>query len=172
MNVSKYRNGDIIPQVTGGTQWSSLTTGAWCYYANTTSNGTIYGKLYNWYAINDPRGLAPIGYHIPTDSEWTTLTTCLGGINVAGGAMKEIGTLHWDTPNTGASNSSDFTGLPGGYNPTDGSYWNIGKYGAWWSSSEIDATTAGNRSLIYNIAGIGSLNGFKKSGFSVRCVKD
>ena len=85
LNVSKYRNGDDIPQVTDATQWANLTTGAWCYFQNNTTNGTIYGKLYNWYAVNDPRGLAPNGWHIPSKDEWAVLRNCLGGENLAGG---------------------------------------------------------------------------------------
>jgi uncharacterized protein (TIGR02145 family) len=98
LNVSHYRNGDVIPQVTDPTAWSSLTTGAWCYYNNDTANGTVYGKLYNWYAVNDPRGLSPQGWHVPTDAEWTNLTSCLGGESLAGGKMKA--TTLWDSPNT------------------------------------------------------------------------
>src|SRR4030095_15485991 len=79
LDVTTYRNGDIIPEVTDPTVWAALTTGAWCYYENNSTNGTTYGKLYNWYAVNDPRGLAPTGWHVPTDAEWTTLSTCLGG---------------------------------------------------------------------------------------------
>src|SRR5690606_33259564 len=106
---------DVIPQVTDPTIWGNLTTGAWCYYNNDPANEIIYGKLYNWYAVNDPRGLAPVGWHIPSDSEWTILTDYLGGFEVAGGKMKETGTTHWANPNIGADNSSGFTGLPGGY---------------------------------------------------------
>jgi uncharacterized protein (TIGR02145 family) len=102
--VSKYRNGDVIPQVSDPTQWANLTTGAWCYYTNDTANGPIYGKLYNWYAVIDSRGLAPIGWHVPSDLEFTTLSNCLGGEPIAGGKMKA--TNLWDSPNTGANNSS------------------------------------------------------------------
>jgi uncharacterized protein (TIGR02145 family) len=114
LNVSHYRNGDRIPQVKGPDKWAALTTGAWCWYNNDSANGAVYGKLYNWYAVNDPRGLAPEGWHIPSDAEWTTLTTFLGGEGVAGGKMKERGITHWIYPNTDATNSSGFTGLPGG----------------------------------------------------------
>jgi len=92
LNVDIYRNGDIIPQVTDPTAWAELTTGAWCYYNNDSLKGAIYGKLYNWYAVNDPRGLAPKGWHIPTDEEWITLVNSLGGDTVAGGKMKSTGT--------------------------------------------------------------------------------
>jgi uncharacterized protein (TIGR02145 family) len=177
LKVSKYRNGDVIPQVTDATQWAALTTGAWCYYANNTSNGTTYGKLYNWYAVNDSRGLAPIGYHIPTDAEWTTLTTCLGGPNGAGGKMKELGTLnagtgHWIQPNTGATNSSGFSGLPAGSRGTGFGLINLQSY--WWSSTQGGNGTIGAwvRWLLHDNANVQIGSGNKQGGYSVRCVKD
>ena len=133
LNVSRYRNGDPIPQVTDPIQWNNLTTGAWCYYANNTANGKIYGKLYNWYAVNDPRGLAPIGWHVPSDTEWTILTSSLGGQFVAGGKMKS--TTLWNSPNAAATNSSGFFGLPGGY-CYQGFSFPSGNTGHWWSSTE------------------------------------
>src|SRR5450759_1177427 len=151
LDVSTYRNGDLIPKVTDPTAWSALTTGAWCWYNNdSATNASTYGKLYNWYAVNDPRGLAPTGWHVPSDAEWTTLSTCLGGNAVAGGAMKETGTTHWTSPNTGATNSSGFTGLPGGYRNNDGSFNNVGNFGYWWSSTELNTTDAWYRNLYYN----------------------
>ncbi len=171
LNVSHYRNGDIIPEVTSSTVWASLTTGAWCYFANMSSNGVTYGKLYNWYALNDPRGLAPSGYHIPTDTEWTTLTTCLGGISLAGDAMKEVGTGHWIS-NPTATNSSGFTALPGGERDPSGSFntpaAGMTYYGIWWS---ISGTA---RILYYNTTNISSTNSniSKIPGYSVRCIKD
>jgi len=102
LDVTTYRNGDPIPEVTDPAAWAALTTGAWCHYANNTANGTIYGKLYNWYAVNDPRGLAPIGQHIPTDAEWITLTDFLGGATGAGG------TLALDNINRQLKDSSGF----------------------------------------------------------------
>ena len=88
LDISTYRNGEVIPEVQDSAAWANLTTGAWCYYENSTAKGTIYGKLYNWYAVNDPRGLAPKGYHIPSDAEWTILTDYLGGDSIAGKQMK------------------------------------------------------------------------------------
>jgi uncharacterized protein (TIGR02145 family) len=172
LNVSKYRNGDVIPQVTDPNAWGLLTTGAWCYYNDETVNEAVYGKLYNWYAVNDPRGLAPEGYHIPTDAEWTTLTTCLGGNTVAGGAMKETGTTHWQSPNTGAANSSGFTGLPGGYHDRFGSFYNVGGVGYWWSSTEFDTTYAWYWYLSYDYGGVTRTGANKPDGFSVRCLRD
>ena len=171
LNVSRYRNGDIIPQVTDATQWANLTTGAWCYYNNSSSIGATYGKLYNWYAVNDPRGLAPVGYHVPTDLEFTTLTTCLGGELVAGGAMKETGIAHWKSPNTSATNSSGFSGLPGG-DQVNGYTSGIFDKGEWWSSSEDRTSFAWALGLSYN-------NGYSYRGsvlkigaYSVRCLRN
>ncbi len=131
LDVDHYRNGDPIPHVTDPTEWKNLTTGAYCYYANDSAKyAAVYGKLYNWYVVNDPRGLAPEGWHVPTDFEWTTLTDCLGGVSVAGGPMKETGTSHWILPNEGATNESGFTGLPGGVRSSqDGSFFDLGDNG-------------------------------------------
>ena len=152
LDVDHYRNGDPIPQVTDPTQWANLTTGAWCYYNNDPANRTTYGKIYNWYAVNDSRGLAPVGWHIPTDAEWTELENCLGGESVAGGKMKETGTTHWLSPNTGATNESGFTALPGGSRSyMNGLYYEIGQSGAWWSSTEFTPFAYG-RDIVYNCA--------------------
>jgi len=172
LDVVTYRNGDPIPQVQDDTAWVNLTTGAWCYYVNNTGNGTTYGKLYNWYAVNDPRGLAPNGYHIPTDAEWSILTDYLGGTVTAGGKMKEAGTSHWLSPNTGATNSSGFTGLPGGTRDYYGYFYDIGAYGNWWSSSEYDTDYAWYRYLTSNYGNVGRSAFFKLNGFSVRCLRD
>ena len=120
LNVVKYKNGDPIPQVTDPSVWAELTTGAWCFFDNDSTTGEIYGKLYNFYAVVDPRGLAPRGWHVPSDAEWTTLGNCLGGDTVAGSALKETGTAHWLGSNADATNSSGFTGLPGGSRDLDG----------------------------------------------------
>lgn len=122
LDVTTYRNGDPIPYVTDPTVWAGLTTGAWCYYNNDPSNNATYGKLYNWYAVNDGRGLAPVGWHVPTDLEFTTLTTALGGASVAGGKMKVTGTKTWLSPNTGATNTSGWAGLPGGGRNSSGAF--------------------------------------------------
>ncbi len=174
LKASHYRNGDLIPQVTDPNEWSKLTTGAWCYYKNDPANGAIYGKLYNWYAVTDPRGLAPTGWHIPGDAEWTMLSTCLGGnaASVSGGAMKETGTTHWSSPNIGATNSSSFAGLPGGYRFYNGTYNSIGSYGFWWSSTEDYLNYAWSRALYYDGTSIGRDSDSKAAGFSVRCVRD
>ena len=173
LDVLTYRNGDIIPQVTDPTAWAALTTGAWCYYNNDSTQGNKYGKLYNWHAVNDPRGLAPQGWHVPSDAEWTILETALGGASVAGGKMKEAGTLNWTTPNTGGNNNSGFAGLPGGNRNYLGSFVNVGNLGNWWSSTEEDSVGAWLRYLGYNISDLlrGGAN-YKYYGFSVRCLRD
>lgn len=186
LNVSKYSDGTPIPQVTDGTQWSNLTTGAWCYYSNTTANGTTFGKLYNWYAVagihtaaslNNPslrKQIAPQGWHIPSDAEWTTLTDYLGEQSVAGGKMKSTSTL-WQSPNTAATNESGFSGLPGGYrNVSGGSFNNIGVLGRWWSSSESNSFPSGawDRNLYYLNSYAGRANYILNYGISVRLVKN
>jgi len=174
LDVSTYRNGDAIPQVTDPTTWANLTTGAWRYYNNDTANGLIYGKLYNWYAVNDSRGLAPTGYHVPSNAEWITLVTCLGGDSLAGGTIKEVGFTHWQSPNTGATNSSGFTGLPGGSSTGTGNviFQYVGKVGFWWSSTESNTIQAWSRYVLFNDSTAGSYSNTKASGFSVRCIKD
>ena len=167
LEVTKYRNGDVIPQVVQDTTWAKLTTGAWCYYENKTAKGTTYGKLYNWFAVNDPRGLAPKGYHIPTDAEWTILTDYLGGDTIAGTKMKS--TSGWD--NNG-SNTSGFAGLPGGYRDYDGYFLDVGANGYWWSSSENDTDFAWYRYLNSNNGNVYRYGYDKKNGFSVRCLRD
>lgn len=178
LDVTTYRNGDVIPEVTDPTAWASLTTGAWCYYNNDPANGSIYGKMYNWYALNDPRGLAPIGWHVPTIAEWETLATCLGGVEVAGGAMKSMGTIEaatglWYAPNTSATNSSGFTGLPGGYRALDGSFYSIGLYNSYWSSTSLttDYVWFGELISVNGALTLGA-SAIKVAGLSIRCVKD
>ena len=168
--VSVYRNGDTIPYVDNTAAWAALTTGAWCYYNNDPSTEATYGKLYNWYAVTDSRGIAPVGYKVPTDAEWTTLTTFLGGPIVAGGAMKEIGLCHWISPNTDATDSSGFTGLPGGSRDHDGSYFYIGNYGNFWSSTEYNTVNAWRRRLNYYDGNADRGNNNKKLGLSVRFI--
>lgn len=184
LDVTTYRDGTPIPQVTDPTQWLNLTTGAWCYYNNDPANGAIYGKLYNWYAVagihdaaslNDPslrKQLAPQGWHVPSDAEWTTLTTFLGGVSVAGGKMKSTGTSLWLIPNTAATNESGFTGLPGGGRYDNGAFSSIGNNGIWWSSSENGTTNAWTRILYYDTGSATSNPYNKKGGFSVRCLRD
>jgi uncharacterized protein (TIGR02145 family) len=172
LKVTRYRNGDTIPNVTDGTEWSSLTTGACCDYENTASNGAVYGKLYNWYSVSDSRNIAPTGWHVPSDAEWTTLTTFLGGEAVAGGKLKERWTPHWKSPNKGATNETGFTALSGGYRAGGGSFEHLRSHGYWWSSSQYDAAGAWNRFLHYDNAHVGHSGDYNSTGFSVRCLQD
>lgn len=173
LNVATYRDGTPIPQVTNHTEWANLTTGAWCWYNNDSATyAATYGKLYNWYAVHDSRGLAPIGWHIPTDAELSTLSTCLGGDSQAGGAIKEKGTTHWSTPNTQATNSSGFTGLPSGHRDNNGTFGNLNDYGSFWSSTDYDKGTAWFRYLSFDNNIFTRLKYNKIYGLSVRCVRD
>lgn len=183
LDVTTYANGDTIPQVTDPTAWAALTTGAWCYYDNDSANGTTYGKLYNWYAVNDPRGLAPVGYHVPTDAEWNTLIGYLDssynptifGIQstIAGGKLKETGLCHWNTPNTGATNERVFTALPGGYRfALDGVFSGLDLQGVWWSSSAYNIDSVFYRSMFYNDGNAYRASFDKENGCSVRLIKD
>ncbi len=170
LNVTRYRNGDIIPQVKDNEKWGKLTKGAWCYYDNDSINGKTYGKLYNWYAVNDPRGLAPAGWHIQSDTEWTTLKDFLGGDSLAGGSLKA--TSLWNRPNTGATNSSGFTAFPGGIRYPIGDFEWIVKFGSFWSSTEGDESNGWYHALSYSSSGVAPHLGSKERGFSVRCIRD
>ncbi len=144
------------------------TGNSWCY-DNNGSNCDIYGRLYTWEAATSA---CPDGWHLPSDDEWTTLIDFLGGEDVAGGKMKETGTTHWNSPNTGATNSSGFTALPGGYRNTFGSFSIKGYYGGWWSATEYSSTDAWGRKLYYDYDKVSRNYNGKDYGFSVRCVRD
>jgi uncharacterized protein (TIGR02145 family) len=168
LNVNKYRNGDPIPYVYDSTEWDNLTTGAWCYYENDYTTGSV---LYNWYALNDARGLAPQGWHIPSDYEIYVLKNYLGATN-AGGQMKT--TTMWLAPNTGATNSSGFSGLPRGGRGYQGNSWyGFDTLGLWWTSSEYSQTEARK---FYLQSYTGQLFNYefanKREGYSIRCVKN
>ena len=179
LDVETYRNGTKIPQVQDKKAWSKLTTGAWCYYENKTANGTKYGKLYNWYAVNDPRGLAPKGFHIPTNSEWTLilqgLTEDEDDFDIAGTKMKS--TTGWDNNGNG-TNTNGFNGLPGGYRTSDGNFLSIGECGMWWTSSVQDTEGFWRRAtswVNWLHADVGPLQGgvlYLQTGCSVRCLRD
>ena len=172
LNVTTYRNGDTIPQVTDQTDWTNLTTGAWCHINNDPANDAIYGKLYNWYAVNDPRGLAPLGWHVASYAEWDTLINSLGGDTVAGGKLKEVGLCHWLAPNTDATDQVLFTALPGGFRGGNGSFGSVGAIGQWWTSTEFDTTKAWMKYLLYNDGGVGYGQPIKNGGMSVRLIQD
>ncbi len=173
LNVDKFRNGDPIPHVKTNEEWQRAGENeepAWCYYNNDLSNGEKYGKLYNWYAVTDPRGLAPKGYHIPTDEDWMVLTEYLGWIEVAGAKMKSKS--GWGVEGNG-TNESGFSGLPGGFRYGGGTFDDVGDAGYWWSSTEDGTDDAWLRSLS---DGSGDVrrggSGGKDLGFSVRCLRD
>jgi len=173
LKVTHYRNGDPIPNVTSNTAWTNLTTGAYCWYNNDNANKTPYGALYNWFTVSDSRNIAPEGWHVPTDAEWTTLTTYLGGESVAGGKMKEAGTTHWTSPNASATNENGFTALPSGYRGGySGTFYDLGDNGYWWSSTANGATNAWYRSMNYYNADCYRYYGNEQNWFAVRLIKD
>jgi uncharacterized protein (TIGR02145 family) len=177
LKTSKYSDGKAIPNVTDNAKWSNDTLGAWAFYNNEASNNAKYGKLYNWYALspttNGNKNVCPTGWHVPTDAEWTVLTDYLGGANVAGSKMKEVGTTSWNSPNEDATNTSFFTGLPGGFRSNNGSDNHVGINGYWWSSTVYNTGHAWYRVLTYSGGGALRLSyGIKSFGFAVRCLKD
>jgi uncharacterized protein (TIGR02145 family) len=175
LDVTHFRNGDEIPEVKSAEQWAAGDTigAAWCYYENDDSNGAKYGKLYNWYAVNDPRGLAPEGWHIPTDAEWTKLSENLGGEENAGNLMKSSsGWLEKEASKSGnGTNQSGFTGLPGSCRYPKGNFGTTGDFGVWWSASDTE-WNAWHRILNDGEDNIVRHNSRKSNGFSVRCLKD
>jgi len=173
LKVTHYRNGEPIPSITDQTAWAGLFTGARCYYNNDSiAYDAVYGSLYNWYAVNNVNNLCPEGWHVPSDSEWATTETFLGGSIVAGGKMKEPGTSHWKSPNTGATNESEFTGIPGGMRGLDNTFSTMSENGLWWASTTSGSSMAWSRYLWYLFAGVDRNPAPKTLGLSVRCVKD
>jgi hypothetical protein len=178
LNVSRFRNGDEIPFVTSKEEWEragKMGQPACCCYGNAGYNCEKYGRLYNWYAVIDARGLAPEGWHVPTDDEWTTLTDYLGGEEVAGGKMKITGTAYWNSPNIGSTNESGFSALPGGFRSFDGSFSSIRDFTYFWSAIQNDNNTAWFRYLFNYSSNVGryfTISNVKSSGASVRCLRD
>ncbi len=172
LKTANYRNGDPIPTGLDDATWGSTAAGAYAIYDNDNANEAIYGKLYNWYAVTDPRHVCPSGWHEPTDAEWTVLTDYLGGEEVAGGKMKTMGVQYWLTPNQDASNESGFSGLPGGSRGLFGPFFPIGYDGGWWSSTDYNTTSAWHRALFYNSENAFVYNNGKFYGLSVRCLRD
>jgi len=172
LKTTKFKDGSAITSVTDAGPWINLSTPAYCWYNNdAATNKASYGALYNWYAINTGN-LCLTGWHVPTDAEWTRLTTYMGGETVAGGKLKETGTGHWFNPNTGATNETGFTALPGGYRDGyNGIFEAIEDRGIWWSSVEYQ-NGAMIWSIRYDSSTGGRGDGGKQDGFSVRCVKD
>jgi uncharacterized protein (TIGR02145 family) len=185
LRVTYYRNGNAIPTGLSNADWQNKDDGAYAIYPHSQIDGlnsdaevaALYGNLYNWYAVTDPRGLCPTGWHVPSDGEWTTLTDYLGGSSIAGGKMKSTRTEpdphpRWDDPNTGATNESGFSGLPGSERGGIGGYLVIGGYVSWWSSTEDGTADAWRRDLSYNSGVVGRSGSNKHWGYSVRCLRD
>ncbi len=177
LDVSTFRNGEVIPEVNSKEEWEKAGENkqpAWCYYENDEKNGKAYGKLYNWYAVNDSRGLAPNGYHIPSDEEWSLLTNSLGGESKAGDKMKSK--AGWQQKNGKKSgngtNSSGFNSLPGGYRSSFGTFNGIGKISNWWSSTKTNSIYTWYRQLDCTSAYFYRFDASKVGGFSVRCLRD
>jgi uncharacterized protein (TIGR02145 family) len=164
----RLNDGTDIPFVPDGNYWYNLTTPGYCWFNN---DSVGYGALYNWYTVNTGK-LCPEGWHVPTDEEWTILTDYLGGRGVAGGKLNETGSSHWLSPNTGATNESGFTGLPAGYRSYAGGFSSIKNYGFWWSSTEWSSSGAWYRDAYYGYESVDRSNSNKKSGATVRCLKD
>ncbi len=170
LNVDKFRNGDPIPEAKTEEQWIKAGTKgqpAWCYYNNDTANASKYGKLYNWHAVNDARGIAPKGQHIPTDDEWTKLTEYFGDDEVAGKMIKSKD--GWKDNNNG-TNESRFSGLPGGARGYDGKFNNMGTSVCWWTSTDDAANNIARFVGLASGMSVGADD--KGQGFSVRCLKD
>ncbi|MFH0841473.1 MAG: FISUMP domain-containing protein [Bacteroidota bacterium] len=170
LKTTKYNDGTFIPNVTDNASWEALTTPAYCWYNNASSYKVPYGALYNWYTVITGK-LCPTDWHIPNDIEWSTLTTYLGGESIAGNKLKEAGTTHWRSPNTGATNESGFTALPSGLRQSGFSS-NISWDGVWWSITEYSIAAANYRSMNYDYIGVFITHDYKFFGYSVRCVKD
>jgi uncharacterized protein (TIGR02145 family) len=176
LNVSNFRNGDAIPEAKNNEDWINAYENGkpvWCYYNYDPQNGKKYGKLYNWFVVKDSRGLAPAGWHIPTDAEWIQLMTFLGGdnFNLANKKMKT--TTGWDNKYVGnGTNESGFSGLPGGTVNYEGNFYGIGRYGLWWSSTEESTINSWVKFLRPPISDTHRRYDRIENGFSVRCVKD
>ncbi len=175
LRTTKYRNGDAIPQITDNTTWASLTTGAFCNYKNTENIDTIasYGRLYNWFSISDSRKLAPLGWHVATNTDWHLLINLLNGDGIAGTKLKEISNLHWYRTNKNATNESGLTILPSGLrDPSIGNFCCMGSKGILWSSTQADDSYAWIISVDNYSNNCNRISNHMKYGYAIRCVKD
>jgi len=170
LSTSHYQNGDNITLANNASTWTSLVTGGYCYYNSDTNNIDFYGKLYNFLAITDSRNVCPSGWRLPTIEDWVSLRTFLGGVGAAGEKMKEPGV--WQFCSLMTTNSSGFTGVPGGCCSYTGVFGSLGDYGLWWSSTSIDSDNAWYINLYSQGSEMQAISGNKKYGFSVRCIKD
>jgi uncharacterized protein (TIGR02145 family) len=169
LNTTKYNDGTPVPNIPDLTEWNATTSGAYCDYGNIPANSETYGRLYNWYAINTGK-LCPVGWHVPSHDEWQTFMVYLGGSFDAGIKIKEPGTAHWESPNSGVTNKTGFTALPGGNRSDDLDFFYLNNYANWWaykadSGPEVEFIDLGPRAIGYGTA-------MKSWGMSVRCLKD
>jgi uncharacterized protein (TIGR02145 family) len=182
LKTTKYNDGKAIPNVTNDVEWTKLTTGAYCNYDNDESNIPTYGRLYNWYSVSTGK-LAPTGWHIPTDTEWATLTNYVSAhLGTSLSVVKALATTtDWTTDSTTGNigckltlnNSTGFSALPGGLRvQDDGRFGNLGGFGYWWCAPDLDTTIAWSRNLSYFYGDVSRSDFSKSSGFSVRCVRD
>lgn len=171
LKTTKFSDGVRIDNIKDNTSWNNLTSPAYCWYANDVANKTVYGALYNWYSVNTGK-LCPSGWHVPSDEEWTIMTTLLGGENIAGGKLKEAGNAHWINSNLGATNESGFTALPGGNRIFNGVFDYEGVRGSWWTATDFDSRTAWQRVMYCIYGDVSRSNYYMRFGFSVRCLKD
>ncbi len=173
LDVVVFRNGDTIHEAKTDEEWKNAAIEkrpAWCYYGNRLRNGKKYGKLYNWYAVNDSRGLAPVGWHIPNVLEWKKLSDAMGGDNSAGLRLKAH--YGWKNDNGLGKEKSLFLALPGGNRDGLGDFFSIEERGCWWSANELNAYRAIYYSLYYGANNFAKMDYYKMDGFSVRCIKD
>ena len=171
LKTTKYKDNTNIPIVTDDVTWSGTGSSAYCWYNYNVTNKEKYGALYNWYTINSGK-LCPQGWHVPSDPEWTTLTTFLGGELAAGGKLKESGTTNWLSPNSAATNETGFAALPGGANSATSSFTSINTNAYFWSSTEYNAGASWPRGIHHDSGEVFRLTAAKKNGMSVRCIKD
>jgi uncharacterized protein (TIGR02145 family) len=182
LNTGIYRNGEAIPNVTNNTQWATLTTGAWGIYNNDSQYECPYGKLYNWYAVNDSRNVCPAGWHVPSDAEWSTLSQTLDPSSianitgtqsmVAGGFLKSTNAVLWANPNQDASNSSGFSALPAGQRDSNGSIGSNGNLTGFWTKQAFGNAAAWTREIYYYGGSLERYSYDKRVGYSVRCLRD
>lgn len=172
LKVTHYRNGNLIPKCSDSTIWVNLKSGARCYQQNDSSTyAPVYGSLYNWYSVTDSNNISPTDWHVPSDADWTKLIDYLGSDAIAGSKLKEAGYTHWVTPNQEATNSSGFTGLPGGAR-YKGWFYGIGTSGIWWSSSSSASKFANTQNMYNTSREINLMLLDKQNGYSVRCLRD
>ena len=182
LNTGMYRNGEVIPNVTNNTQWATLSTGAWGIYNNDSQYECPYGKLYNWYAVNDSRNVCPAGWHVPSDAEWSTLSQTLDPSSianitgtqsmVAGGFLKSTNAVLWTNPNQDANNSSGFSALPAGQRDSNGSIGSNGNLTGFWTKQAFGNAAAWTREIYYYGGSLERYSYDKRVGYSVRCLRD